>query len=68
MQAAARTGIFVLGPALVATLLHPAVAGAIVVGGMFFAAADIWGATIFPYSTHAHDGGRSTTGVAVIAE
>lgn len=48
-QAVARTGVFVLGPALVATLVLPATAVIIVVAGLLFASIDIWGATIFPH-------------------
>merc|ERR1712194_402779 len=40
---------FVLGPALVATLVLPATAVIIVVAGLLFASIDIWGATIFPH-------------------
>ena len=49
VQSIARAGMVILGPALVATLVHPAFAAAIVFVGLLAAVVDMQGALSFPH-------------------
>ena len=55
-RAASAVGLYVLGPALVATLVDPYVTVGIVTTGLIFACVDMWGSTIFPHMWDQHTG------------